>query len=187
MVETWSSGPDIVGKGVIDKSGTSVSLWLWVLMSYKDVMACKCSGSVLIHSLQQPDNTSIIIIFGQRMTTEKGDTPPTMVEDKSIPERSGSVHSVSAGGATTVQEESFLTRNGLNLTSFKKRHYGNGIVELDRPMKPRHLNMIAIGGAIGAGFFVGSGKAFSSGVSERSSVLPNFCLSFNRSALKPTD
>lgn len=30
-------------------------------------------------------------------------------------------------------------------------------------MKARHLNMIAIGGSIGAGFFVGSGSAFTRG------------------------
>jgi amino acid transporter len=69
------------------------------------------------------------------------------------------------------EQDDFMTRTGLNAKSFTRKHYGLGLVELDRKMKPRHLQMVAIGGSIGAGFFVGSGSALSKGVSQPLSLL----------------
>ena len=61
-------------------------------------------------------------------------------------------------------ELGFWTRNGLTLESFKRRTAVDNAVQLDHTMKSRHLHMIAIGGSIGAGLFVGSGSALSRGV-----------------------
>ncbi|KAH8830166.1 APC amino acid permease [Flagelloscypha sp. PMI_526] len=77
-------------------------------------------------------------------------------------------------------KESRWTRLGLTLESFKRApgttagQVVAGSVDdlekvqkdspmLQQKMKPRHLNMIAVGGSIGTGLFVGSGAALSTG------------------------
>lgn len=107
---------------------------------------------------------------------EKGHAPPTTAldpvpsqgkDDTIAPESYSASDSPTRGQhktvADAVREEPLMTRLGLSLDSFKPRDYGRGIVELDRSMSTRHLHMIAIGGSIGAGFFVGSGSALSNG------------------------
>lgn len=46
-----------------------------------------------------------------------------------------------------------LTRMGLTADSFKKRTLADKHNQLNKTLKGRHLNMIAIGGSIGAGLF----------------------------------
>ncbi|CAG8982008.1 hypothetical protein HYALB_00004877 [Hymenoscyphus albidus] len=69
------------------------------------------------------------------------------------------VHETAIG---TQERYGFWTRMGCTPESFKKREL-LGDNQLDQTLKPRHLQMIAIGGSIGAGFFVGSGGALARG------------------------
>ncbi len=94
-------------------------------------------------------------------------------EEKGVTTAPPTTHTAPAYNAREQEEyegnwrdqEDFMTRNGLNLRSFQRRPKGGPLVVLDKSMKTRHLHMIAIGGSIGAGFFVGSGGALHKGVS----------------------
>jgi amino acid transporter len=102
--------------------------------------------------------------------------------DGAVPEQ-GIVAAPTYGsdGAAVEQwrdHEDFMTRNGLNLKSFQRRPARDNKTTdaLDKSMKTRHLHMIAIGGSIGAGFFVGSGGALSRGVRLTSQTHSNMLL-----------
>lgn len=90
--------------------------------------------------------------------TSGSDSPPSFEKTGDAPSLTekghagGRTHSVGDGHVpVNLREEDFLTRNGLNLRSFQRRDWGIEGSQLDRSMKSRHVNMIAIGGSIGAG------------------------------------
>jgi len=94
--------------------------------------------------------------------------------DEKAPAAHPTISSEHEGGGEWRDQEDFMTRNGLNLRSFQRRPQDGSVIELDKSMKTRHLHMIAIGGSIGAGFFVGSGGALSKG--GPASVLIDFTI-----------
>lgn len=88
----------------------------------------------------------------------------------------------SYGGAAELKEPlGFWTRMGCTPESFKRRTAVEEGVQLNQTLKARHLHMIAIGGSIGAGLFVGSGSALSRGVSKCIFVPQGVCFIYSLS------
>ncbi len=98
--------------------------------------------SVLTNDMDAKDNHAVV-------GSEKGFTP-----------------SDSDGDVVTThnaERPGLMTRLGLTGASFQRRTLDDKHNQLNKTLKTRHLNMIAIGGSIGAGLFVGSGGALATG------------------------
>lgn len=113
---------------------------------------------------------------------DKASTPPMEEEYEKGNTVEHQVHPASGSGLYDPSKESVWTRLGLTFESFKRApgttgglvvhgdaagdksellHYENPM--LQQKMKPRHLQMIAVGGSIGTGLFIGSGGALAVG------------------------
>lgn len=75
----------------------------------------------------------------------------------------GGVETVSSGSKWTDFKDSFKRKEGVSQIPTGVPGEGPPQEALSRRLKSRHLQMIAIGGAIGTGLFVGSGSALANG------------------------
>lgn len=100
----------------------------------------------------------------ERPTKEYAGGSPTYSLDKNDVEL--------ADDMASSEKLGFWTRMGCTPESFKRRTLADKHNQLNQTLKPRHLHMIAIGGSIGAGLFVGSGGALRRGVSATRINMP---------------
>jgi amino acid permease len=71
--------------------------------------------------------------------------------------------SCNAPDSPSPSRDGIWTRRGLTPMSFANSNASGPVHKTKKSILPRHLNMIAIGGCVGAGMFVGSGTALASG------------------------
>lgn len=101
--------------------------------------------------------------FSANVDPDTGVTKAFNAELKGIDSPLEKSSSHSNGDYVESERPSLMTRLGLTPDSFKRRSLADEHNQLNKTLKTRHLNMIAIGGSIGAGLFVGSGGALQRG------------------------
>jgi amino acid transporter len=101
--------------------------------------------------------------FNANMDPDTGVNKSFYPETKGIDSPLEQSSSHSNGGSVESDRPSLMTRLGITPESFKRRTLADQHNQLNKTLKTRHLNMIAIGGSIGAGLFVGSGGALAKG------------------------
>lgn len=97
---------------------------------------------------------------------DKSDKEGHIVSDDSgpnLPVYTDKDEVIHEGTADEQAKLGFWTRMGCTRESFQRRTAADKHNQLNQTLKSRHLHMIAIGGSIGAGLFVGSGSALTDG------------------------
>lgn len=104
---------------------------------------------------------------------------PDFYEKDAVLNESPDVEAATKSDDDDGEQLGFWTKMGCTPESFKHRTAKDASTQLNQTLKHRHLHMIAIGGSIGAGLFVGSGSALSRGVSLASSRISHVAVLLN--------
>ena len=115
------------------------------------------------HLPRSPTMANTTPHFSANMDPETGVNKSFEPEIKGMDSPLEKSSSHSNGDYIESEQPSLMTRLGLTAESFKRRSAADEHNQLNKTLKTRHLNMIAIGGSIGAGLFVGSGGALAKG------------------------
>lgn len=124
-------------------------------MHWRDYSDTYCSASIYARDIHHStrDTDPEMEKPHPKELIHDGTALPSYTDEPYVPE----------GTVEGQKQLDFWTRMCCTFESFKRRTLADKHNQLNQTLKSRHLHMIAIGGSIGAGLFVGSGSALSRG------------------------